>query len=85
MTKISVGKLITVVIVAFLASFASVFGDGIRTSEAKDVVELSATFTLYGSKALAAGISASVSALVAYLMIPFKTADMPATQDQGQE
>lgn len=75
MTKVSVGKMIVVVTVAFLASFASVFGDGIRTSEAKDVVELSAMFTLYGSKALAAGISASVSALVAYLMIPFKASE----------
>jgi hypothetical protein len=72
MGKISVGKLIAVVIVAFLASFASVFADGVRTSEAKDVVELTQMFTLYGSKALAAGISASMSALVAYLMIPFK-------------
>lgn len=72
MTKVSLGKMIVVVTVAFLASFASVFGDGIRTSEAKDIVELSALFTLYGSKALAAGISAAMSALVAYFMIPFK-------------
>jgi hypothetical protein len=58
--------------VAFVAAFTSVFGDGIRTSEAKDIAELGAVLALYGSKAVAAGVSAAVSSVLAFLTMPFK-------------
>ena len=48
-----------------------VFGDGIRTSEAKDIAELGAVLALYGSKAVAAGVSAAVSSVLAFLTMPF--------------
>ena len=58
--------------IAFVASFSTVFGDGVRTAEAKDVAELGAVMALYGSKAVAAGVSAAVSSVLAFLTMPFK-------------
>jgi hypothetical protein len=72
MNSISIKRLVVVVIVAFVAAFTSVFGDGIRTSEAKDITELGAVLALYGSKAVAAGVSAAVSSVLAFLTMPFK-------------
>ena len=72
MNGISFGRLAVVVLIAFVASFATVFGDGIRTSEAKDVAELGAVMALYGSKAVAAGVSAAMSAALGFLTMPFK-------------
>jgi len=72
MGSISIKRLVVVVIVAFAAAFTSVFGDGIRTSEAKDITELGAVLALYGSKAVAAGVSAAVSSVLAFLTMPFK-------------
>ncbi len=72
MNSISIKRLVVVVVVAFVASFTSVFGDGIRTAEAKDVAELGAVMALYGSKAVAAGVSAAVSSVLAFLTMPFK-------------
>ena len=72
MNSISIKRLVVVVVVAFVASFTSVFGDGIRTAEAKDVTELGAVMALYGSKAVAAGVSAAVSSVLAFLTMPFK-------------
>ena len=72
MSNINIGRMVGVVVIAFIASFATVFGDGIRTSDVKDVAELGAVLALYGGKALAAGMSASVSAVLAYLTMPFK-------------
>ena len=72
MSSISIKRLVVVVLVAFVASFTSVFGDGVRTAEAKDVTELGAVLALYGSKAVAAGVSAAVSSVLAFLTMPFK-------------
>ena len=72
MSGISFGRLAAVVLIAFTASFATVFGDGVRTAEAKDVAELGAVMALYGSKAVAAGLSAAMSAALGFLTIPFK-------------
>jgi hypothetical protein len=72
MNSISIKRLVVVVIVAFVAAFTSVFGDGVRTSEAHDLAELGAVLALYGSKAVAAGVSAAVSAALAFLTMPFK-------------
>ena len=72
MSSISIPRLLVVVLIAFAASFTSVFGDGIRTSEAKDVAELGAVMALYGSKAVAAGVSAAMSAALGFLTMPFK-------------
>ena len=72
MSGISFGRLAVVVLIAFVASFATVFGDGVRTAEAKDVAELGAVMTLYGSKAVAAGVSAAMSAALGFLTMPFK-------------
>ena len=72
MSSISFGRLAVVVLIAFAASFASVFGDGVRTAEAKDIAELGAVMALYGSKAVAAGISAAMSAALGFLTMPFK-------------
>ena len=72
MSGISIKRLVVVVIVAFVASFTTVFGDGVRTAEAKDVTELGAVMALYGSKAVAAGVSAAVSSVLAFLTMPFK-------------
>ena len=72
MNGISFGRLAVVVLIAFVASFATVFGDGVRTAEAKDVAELGAVMALYGSKAVAAGVSAAMSAALGFLTMPFK-------------
>lgn len=72
MNSISIKRLVVVVVVAFVAAFTSVFGDGIRTAEAKDISELGAVMALYGSKAVAAGVSAAVSSVLAFLTMPFK-------------
>ena len=76
MNSISIKRLVVVVIVAFVAAFTSVFGDGVRTAEAKDVAELGAVLALYGSKAVAAGVSAAVSSVLAFLTMPFKGTQM---------
>ena len=72
MGSISISRLLVVVLIAFVAAFTSVFGDGIRTSEAKDVAEFGAVMALYGSKAVAAGVSAAMSAALGFLTMPFK-------------
>ena len=72
MNGISISRLVVVVLIAFVASFSTVFGDGVRTAEAKDIAELGAVMALYGSKAVAAGVSASVSSVLAFLTMPFK-------------
>ena len=72
MGSISISRLLMVVLIAFVAAFTSVFGDGIRTSEVKDVAELGAVMALYGSKAVAAGVSAAMSAALGFLTMPFK-------------
>ncbi len=72
MNGISISRLVVVVLIAFVASFSTVFGDGVRTAEAKDIAELGAVMALYGSKAVAAGVSAAMSAALAFLTMPFK-------------
>jgi hypothetical protein len=72
MNSISIPRLLVVVLVAFAASFSTVFGDGIRTAEADTLAELGAVMALYGSKAVAAGVSAAVSSVLAFLTMPFK-------------
>ena len=72
MNGISIKRLVVVVLVAFVASFTSVFGDGIRTAQAQDIAELGAVLALYGSKAVAAGITAAMSAALGFLTMPFK-------------
>ena len=72
MNSISIPRLVVVVLIAFVAAFTSVFGDGVRTAEAKDVAELGAVMALYGSKAVAAGVSAAMSAALGFLTMPFK-------------
>ena len=78
MNSISIKRLVVVVVVAFVASFTTVFGDGIRTTEAKDIAELGAVMALYGSKAVAAGVSAAVSSVLAFLTMPFKGVEASA-------
>jgi hypothetical protein len=78
MNSISIKRLAVVVLVAFIAAFSSVFGDGVRTAEAKDISELGAVLALYGSKAVAAGVSAAVSSVLAFLTMPFKGTGMNA-------
>ena len=72
MGSISIGRLLVVVLIAFVASFSTVFGDGIRTAEADTLAELGAVMALYGSKAIAAGVTAAMSAALAFLTMPFK-------------
>jgi hypothetical protein len=72
MGSISIGRLVVVVLIAFVASFSTVFGDAIRTSEAKDIAELGAVMAVYGGKAVAAGVTAAMSAALAFLTMPFK-------------
>ena len=72
MNGISIPRLAVVVLIAFAASFSTVFGDGIRTSEADTLAELGAVMALYGSKAVAAGVSAAMSAALGFLTMPFK-------------
>ena len=61
-----------VVLIAFVASFSTVFGDGIRTAEADTLAELGAVMAIYGSKAIAAGVTAAMSAALGFLTMPFK-------------
>jgi hypothetical protein len=68
MNGISISRLVVVVLIAFVA----VFGDGVRTAEAKDIAELGAVMALYGSKAVAAGFTAAMSAALGFLTMPFK-------------
>ena len=72
MNSISIPRLLVVVLVAFVATFSTVFGDGVRTAEAHDISELGAVMALYGSKAVAAGVSAAMSAALGFLTMPFK-------------
>jgi hypothetical protein len=72
MNGISISRLVVVVLIAFVASFSTVFGDGIRTAEADTLAELGAVMALYGSKAVAAGFTAAMSAALGFLTMPFK-------------
>jgi hypothetical protein len=72
MNGISISRLVVVVLIAFVASFSTVFGDGIRTAEADTLAELGAVMALYGSKAVAAGVTAAMSAALGFLTMPFK-------------
>lgn len=72
MNGISISRLVVVVLIAFVASFSTVFGDGIRTAEAHTLAELGAVMALYGSKAVAAGFMAAMSAALGFLTMPFK-------------
>jgi hypothetical protein len=72
MGSISIGRLLVVVLIAFVASFSTVFGDGIRTAEADTLAELGAVMAVYGSKAVAAGVTAAMSAALGFLTMPFK-------------
>jgi hypothetical protein len=72
MGSISIPRLLVVVLIAFVASFSTVFGDGIRTAEAKDIAELGAVMAVYGGKAIAAGLTAAMSAALGFLTMPFK-------------
>jgi hypothetical protein len=78
MNGISISRLVVVVLIAFVASFSTVFGDGVRTAEAKDIAELGAVMALYGSKAVAAGVTAAMSSVLAFLTMPFKGTDFNA-------
>ncbi len=72
MNGISISRLVVVVLIAFVASFSTVFGDGVRTAEADTLAELGAVMALYGSKAVAAGVTAAMSAALGFLTMPFK-------------
>jgi hypothetical protein len=72
MNSISIPRLLVVVLIAFVASFSTVFGDGIRTAEADTLAELGAVMAVYGGKAVAAGVTAAMSAALAFLTMPFK-------------
>jgi hypothetical protein len=72
MNSISIPRLVVVVLIAFVASFSTVFGDGIRTSEADTLAELGAVMAVYGGKAVAAGVTAAMSAALGFLTMPFK-------------
>ena len=72
MGSISISRLLVIVLIAFVASFSTVFGDAIRTSEAKDIAELGAVMAVYGGKAVAAGLTAAMSAALGFLTMPFK-------------
>ena len=72
MNSISISRLVVVVLIAFVASLSTVFGDAIRTSEAKDIAELGAVMAVYGGKAVAAGLTAAMSAALGFLTMPFK-------------
>ena len=72
MGSISIPRLLVVVLIAFVASFSTVFGDGIRSAEAHTLVELGAVMAVYGGKAVAAGLTAAMSAALAFLTMPFK-------------
>ena len=72
MNSISISRLVVVVLIAFVASFSTVFGDGLRTAEAHTLVELGAVMAVYGGKAVAAGLTAAMSAALGFLTMPFK-------------
>lgn len=72
MNSISISRLVVVVLIAFVASFSTVFGDGIRSAEADTLVELGAVMAVYGGKAIAAGLTAAMSAALGFLTMPFK-------------
>lgn len=72
MSSISIPRLLVVVLVAFVATVSTVFGDGVRTADVHDISELGAVMALYGSKAVAAGVSAAMSAALGFLTMPFK-------------
>ena len=72
MGSISIPRLLVIVLIAFVASFSTVFGDGIRTSEADTLAELGAVMAVYGGKAVAAGVTAAMSAALGFLTMPFK-------------
>jgi hypothetical protein len=72
MNSISISRLVVVVLIAFVASFSTVFGDGLRTAEAHTLVELGAVMAVYGGKAVAAGVTAAMSAALGFLTMPFK-------------
>ena len=72
MNSISISRLVVVVLIAFVASFSTVFGDGIRSAEAHTLVELGAVMAVYGGKAVAAGLTAAMSAALGFLTMPFK-------------
>ena len=72
MNSISISRLVVVVLIAFVASFSTVFGDAIRTSEAKDIAELGAVMAVYGGKAVAACLTSAMSAALGFLTMPFK-------------
>ena len=72
MNQISIGRLVVIVLIAFVASFSTVFGDAIRTAEADTLAELGAVMAVYGGKAVAAGVTAAMSAALGFLTMPFK-------------
>ena len=72
MNQISISRLLIIVLIAFVATFSTVFGDGLRTAEAHTLVELGAVMAVYGGKAVAAGLTAAMSAALAFLTMPFK-------------
>jgi hypothetical protein len=72
MNSISISRLVVVVLIAFVASFSTVFGDGVRTAEADTLAELGAVMAVYGGKAVAAGVTAAMSAALGFLTMPFK-------------
>jgi hypothetical protein len=76
MNGISISRLVVVVLIAFVASFSTVFGDGIRTAEADTLAELGAVMALYGSKAVAAGVTAAMSSVLAFLTMPLSGTQM---------
>jgi hypothetical protein len=64
--------LLIIVLIAFVATFSTVFGDGIRSAEAHTLAELGAVMSVYGGKAVAAGLTAAMSAALGFLTMPFK-------------
>ena len=72
MNSISISRLVVIVLIAFVATFSTVFGDGVRTAEAHTLAELGAVMAVYGGKAVAAGLTAAMSAALAFLTMPFK-------------
>jgi hypothetical protein len=78
MNSISIPRLTVVVLIAFVASFSTVFGDGIRTAEADTLAELGAVMAVYGGKAVAAGVTAAMSAALGFLTMPFSGTQMNA-------
>lgn len=75
MKPVSYTRAVAVVFIAALATSLTVLADGIRTADIKDIAEFGPLLAVYGSKAIAAGISAGISSFVAYLTVPFKDSD----------